>query len=96
MIDPALIPSHVWTRHGIDQLNALLARLEARKVNSIVVPEAESGFRASNVIRVHCQAHLRRCLVLFDSAYGLFFAGNGLVSLMCVRAIYETVANFLH
>jgi hypothetical protein len=56
----------------------------------------KSGFRASNVIRVYCQAHLRRCLVLFDSAYGLFFAGNGLVSLMCVRAIYETVANFLH
>jgi hypothetical protein len=96
VIDPALIPPHVWTRQGIDQLNALLARLEARKVDSITVPELESGFRASNVIRVYCQAHLRRCLVLFDSSYGLFFTGNGLVSLMCVRAIYETVANFLH
>jgi hypothetical protein len=96
MIDPALIPAHVWPRRRIDQLNALLARLEARKVDRIIVPEPESDFRASNIIRVYCQAHLRRCLVLFESAYGLFFTENGLVSLICVRAIYETVANFLH
>jgi hypothetical protein len=56
------------------------------------MPEPGSGFRASNVIRTYCQAHLRHCLVLAESAYDLFFTENGLVSLMCVRAIYETVA----
>jgi hypothetical protein len=42
-----------------------------------------------------CQAHLRRCLVLVDSAHKLFFTENGLVSLIAIRSLYETVANFL-
>jgi hypothetical protein len=33
--------------------------------------------------------------VLINSAYDLFFVENGLVSLMCVRSIYETVAVFI-
>src|ERR1700730_14340530 len=96
MIDPNLVPSNVWSRKDIDRLNQLLARLEARKVDRIIMSEPESAFRASNYIRIYCQAHLRRCLLLFRSAYTLYFAENGLVSLMCVRGIYETIANFLH
>ena len=60
-----------------------------------MLPELPSSFRTSNLIRVYCQANLRRCLVLARSSYGLFFIENGLVSLMATRAIYETVAVFL-
>jgi len=95
MIDPELIPPEVWSPTKVRELNEMLARLEARKIDRIVMPEPESGFRASNVIRTYCQAHLRRCLVLVQSAYDSFFYENGLVSLICIRSIYETVANFL-
>jgi hypothetical protein len=94
LIDPTLVLPKVLSRRWIDKLNALYDRLEARKVAKIAVPEAPSGFRASNLVRVYCQSHLRRCLVLARSAYGLFFLENGLVSLICVRGIYETVAVF--
>jgi hypothetical protein len=95
LIDAALIPRDVFPRKAIDDLNTLYGRLEARKVEKIVLPEPPSGFRTSNLVRVYCQANLRRCLVLASSAYGLFFVENGLVSLMAARAIYETVAVFL-
>jgi hypothetical protein len=94
LIDPTLIPSRVLSLKHVDELNALYDRLEMRKVEKIVIPEKPSGFRPSNLVRVYCQSHLRRCLVLARSAYGLFFIENGLVSLMAVRAIYETVAVF--
>jgi hypothetical protein len=94
LIDPKLIPAEVLRRTNVDRLNALYDRLEARKVDKIVIPEPPSGFRPSNLIRVYCQAHLRRCLVLARSGYGLFFLEDGLVSLMCARAIYESVAVF--
>ena len=95
MFDPALIPPVIWPPSKVRELNEMLARLEARKVDRIVMPEPGSGFRASNVIRTYCQAYLRRCLVLINSAYDLFFVENGLVSMMCLRSIYETVAAFL-
>jgi hypothetical protein len=95
MFDPALIPPGIWPPSKVRELNEMLARLEARKVDRIVMPEPGSGFRASNVIRTYCQAYLRRCLVLINSAYDLFFIENGLVSMMCLRSIYETVAAFL-
>ncbi len=95
LINAALIPGDVFPRKAIDDLNALYDRLEARKVEKIVLPESASGFLTSNLIRVYCQANLRRCLVLARSSYGLFFIENGLVSLMAARAIYETVAVYL-
>lgn len=95
-IDPALVPEKVCSREGVGELNGLLSRLETRKVTRITLPEAENGFRTSNYIRVYCQANLRRCLGLLESAYGLFFTENGLASLICVRAIYETVASFIY
>lgn len=94
LIDPTLIPARVLSRKHVNELNALYDRLEARKVEKIVVPEKPSGFRPSNLVRVFCQSHLRRCLVLARSAYGLFFIENSLVSLIAIRAIYETVAVF--
>ena len=88
-IDQTLIPAEICSRSGIKHLNEMLARLAARKTDQIVLPEPDSGFGVSNQIRAYCQAFVRRSLCLFESAYGLFFTENGLVSLMCVRAIYE-------
>lgn len=94
MIEPDLIPGRVLSRQSIADLNALLARLNARKVERIAVMEP-NGFRASGLVKVFNQAHLRRNLVLAESAYGLFFLQKGLVSLMAIRSIYETVAAYL-
>jgi len=96
MIDPNLIPASIYSRQGVNDLNELLKRLEARKIDCIDLQDPETGFRVSNYIRVYCQANIRRCLSLFESAYGLFFTENVLVSLLCVRAIYETIAAFCH
>jgi hypothetical protein len=96
MIDPALIPTDICSRKGIGDLNELLGRLEARKVESITLQEPVTGFRASNYVKTYCQTNIRRCLSLFESSYGLFFTENVLVSLLCVRAIYETVAAFCY
>ena len=95
MFDPVQIPEHVCSRERVLKLNQMLDRLAARRVSRIVMPERESRFRVSNMVRTYCQAHLRRCLVLVDSAHGLFFAENGLASLIVIRSLYETVANFL-
>ncbi len=94
MIEPDLIPGRVLSRQSIADLNALLASLNARKVERIAVMEP-NGFRASGLVKVFNQAHLRRNLVLAESAYGLFFLQKGLVSLMAIRSIYETVAAYL-
>ena len=96
MIDPALIPGDICSRDGVRQLNEMFARLEARKIDRLPLIEPETLFRGSNYIRAYCQAHTRRCLSLAESAYVLFFDENGLVSLLCARAIYETVASFCH
>jgi hypothetical protein len=53
LIDAALIPGDVFPRKAIDDLNALYDRLEARKIDKIVLPESPSGFRTSNLIRVY-------------------------------------------
>jgi hypothetical protein len=95
-IDQALIPADVCSRSDIEQINDMLTRLAARKTDQIVLQEPDSGFRLSNHIRAYCQTFVRRSLCLFESAYSLFFTQNGLVSLMCVRAIYETVASFCY
>jgi hypothetical protein len=96
MIDPDLIPRDICSRDGVRELNDVLARLIARKIDRLALMEPESLFRLSNYIRAYCQAHIRRCLSLAESAYVLFFDENGLVSLLCARAIYETVASFCH
>jgi hypothetical protein len=96
VIDPDLIPVEICSRQGIHQLTELLARLRSRKVDYVALPEPESAFRGSNLLRAYSQAYLRRCLSLFESAYKLFFTENVLVSLICVRAIFETVAAFCH
>jgi hypothetical protein len=95
MFDPATVPEKVVSPDGVKQVNDLVARLETRLVDCIELPEPESGFRVSNMIRTYNQAHLRRCRMFLRAARDLVYAGSGLVALTAVRCIYETVANFL-
>jgi hypothetical protein len=97
LIDFELIPPEVANRGQIDKLNAVFDRLSARLVNQIKLPEPGSGFRASNLIRVYLQSHLRRMLQLSEAALTEFFDGRGIVAILCARGLYEglaTVADF--
>jgi hypothetical protein len=92
LIDHTIVPSGIASRQSVDQLNAVHARLTARMVDQITIPEPGSGFRASNLIRVYLQAHMRRMLQLVEGAFVEFFDGRGVVAIMCARGLYEGLA----
>src|SRR5260221_6625471 len=95
LFDPTSVPAAVVSAKGVQHVNDIVRRLEARRVDRMRLPEPESGFRVSNMIRTYNQAHLRRSLMFLRAARKLVYGGNGLVALTAVRCIYETVANFL-
>jgi hypothetical protein len=92
LIDYAIVPPDIASRQQVDKLNAVHARLTARMVNQITIPEPGSGFRASNLIRIYLQAHMRRMLQLVEGAFVEFFDGRGVVAIMCARGLYESLA----
>jgi hypothetical protein len=92
LIDYAIVPSGIASRRQVDQLNAVYARLTARMVEQITIPEPGSGFRASNLIRVYLQSHMRRMLQLVEGAFVEFFDGRGVAAIMCARGLYEGLA----
>jgi hypothetical protein len=69
--------------------------LSARMVDQIVLPEPGSGFRASNLIRVYLQSHMRRMLQLTEAAFTEFFEGRVVVAIMCARGLYEGLATVI-
>ena len=95
LIDFSLIPLGVSSKSQVDALNAVHARLTARLVDQIRIPEGRSNFRGSNYIRVFLQAHLRRMLQLVEGAFTSFFDGHGVVALICARGLYEGLATVL-
>jgi hypothetical protein len=92
LIDPAIVPPEVANPRQIANLNAVFDRLSTRMVDQIRLPEPGSGFRASNLIRVYLQSHLRRMLQLTEAAFTEFFDGRGVVAIMCARGLYEGLA----
>lgn len=96
LFDPAAVPAEVASPAEVTEVNAVIQKLRDRRVNRIMMPEAGSGFRVSNMIRAYNQTQIRRCLQLIESALRNIYAGAGLTALMDVRSIYETVACFLH
>jgi hypothetical protein len=90
--DYALVPPGVASRQQVDRLNAVHSRLTARMVDQITIPEPGSGFRASNLIRIYLQAHMRRMLQLVEGAFVEFFDGRGVVAIMCARGLYVGLA----
>ncbi len=92
LIDFPLVPPGVATRKQIENLNTAFERLTTRLVPQITIPEPGSGFRASNLIRVYLQSHLRRMLQLTEAALTEFFDGRGVVAILCARGLYESLA----
>jgi hypothetical protein len=76
----------------VDGLNNLIQRLRAMKVDSITVAGPHSGSWYRNLINVYTQAHIRRLLSFLDAGHAELLANRPLVTEMCSRAIYETVA----
>ena len=97
LIDFSLIPTGVASSAQIGALNDVHTKLTLRLVDQIVIPEGKSGFRPSNLIRVYLHSHLRRMLQLSECALSSYFDGQGVVAMLCGRALYEsigTVADF--
>jgi hypothetical protein len=92
LINYEIIPAGLATRAQVEKLNAVHARLSARMVDHIKIPESGSGFRASNLIRVYLQAHMRRMLQLVEAAFVEFFDGRGVAAILCARGLYEGLA----
>jgi hypothetical protein len=95
LIDFSLVPPGIASKTQVDNINACFDRLSARLVDQITIPEPGSTFRASNLIRVYLQSHLRRMLQLTEAAFSEFFDGRGIASIMCARGLYEGVATVL-
>lgn len=92
LIDFSLIPPGVANPKQIQNLNEAFDRLSAKLVAEIKIPEPVSGFRASNLIRVYLQSHLRRMLQLTEAALNEFFDGRGVPAILCARGLYEGLA----
>jgi hypothetical protein len=75
----------------IDEVNALVGRLEQLKVAEIVLPEPGTDLRAPNLVRSYVQAHLRRCLMFLEGGVAELEAGRPLVAELCSRALYENI-----
>lgn len=95
LFDPSKVPSDVMSADSVALVNEIVNCLRSLIIDHIHIPEEGSGFRVTNMIRAYNQAHIRRCIHRIESAHYNMYQGYGLVSLMIVRSIYETVANFL-
>lgn len=96
MFDPRSVPSDVASPELLAELNKLLQDMSEKKKDHICFQENSTGFRVSNMVRSYCQVQLWRVLDILESAEELRRAGRGLGAMMLVRAVYETVASFLH
>jgi hypothetical protein len=75
-------------------LNASIVRLRSMLVNSVQIAGPHSGPWYRNLIQIYIQAHLRRLLSFLDAGHEELHKDRPLVTHMCARAIYETVACF--
>jgi hypothetical protein len=82
------------TEELIAGLNANIARLRSMLVDSIQIAGIHSGSWYRNLIQVYIQAHLRLLLNFLDAGHEELQKDRPLVTDMCARAIYETVACF--
>jgi hypothetical protein len=76
----------------LDFANALVDRLQRRKVAEIVLAEPGTGLRVPNLVRCYLQAHVRRCLTFIEAGVAELDANRSLAAELCTRAIYENAA----
>jgi hypothetical protein len=95
LFDPATVPPGVVSPAGVAHVNSLVQQLREKRIDQLEIQEPDTRFRVSNMIRAYNQVYLRRCLQLIEAAHHLVYSGQGIVALMAVRGIYETIAAFL-
>jgi len=76
----------------IDGANAIVERLQRRKVTEIILPEPSTGLRVPNRVRCYPQAHIRRCLTFIEAGAAELDANRPLAAELSTRAIYENAA----
>jgi hypothetical protein len=91
-----MVPPEVASPGQVEDINRIVDGLRARRVQRIDLSEPPVSFRISNKIRAYCQGHLWRCVELIESAETLRRLGHGIAAVVMVRAIYESVASFVH
>jgi hypothetical protein len=77
--------------NNIDAANEGIGRLRehlADEIHTHVIPD----WFVRSQTKVFFQGHIRRALMLIDGGYEAYLSGKDLVSIICVRSIYETVA----
>jgi len=76
----------------IDVANAIVGRLQSRKLAEIVLPVPGTGLRVPNRVRCYLQAHIRRCLTFIEAGAAELKADRPIAAELCTRAIYENAA----
>jgi hypothetical protein len=75
----------------ISEANQGIVKLRARLVEEITT-SAIPDWHIRSQTKVFFQCHIRRCLMFIEGGHEAYLSGRGLISSMCARAIYETVA----
>ena len=91
MFDNTNTPAE-FTQELTDGINAVIQLLRSMKIGSMKIAGPKSGSWYRNLVYVYTQVHIRRLLTFLDAGRAEFLAGRYLITDMCARAIYETVA----
>jgi hypothetical protein len=76
----------------IAQANGAIDRLRSRVVDEIDHSCIIPYILLRSSVQMFFQGHIRRALMFIEGGHDAYWAGRGLVTYACARAIYETVA----
>jgi hypothetical protein len=93
MFDRTNVPADL-SDELLAELNELIERFRNMKIDSIQLAGPRSGSWYRNLIQTYIQGHVRRVLMFIDAGHAELLAGRPLVTELCSRAIYESVACF--
>lgn len=91
LFDASQLPDNRISVEQIDIANDAVEKLRARLVDEIHTHVIPDCFVLSQT-KVFLQGHIRRVLILIEAAYDEHQRRRAIISLMCVRGVYETVA----
>lgn len=90
--EPAEVPESVFKPDAVAFLNEIYAKLNGRVIDEIPIRGPTLAVRITAQTKCFLQAHIRRALMFAEAAREEYHARRGLVSLACVRSIYESIA----
>jgi hypothetical protein len=91
LFDASKLADNRISSEQTDQVNDAVEKLRARLVDEIHTHVIPDWFVLSQTM-IFFQGHIRRVLTLIEAAYDEYQRRRAIVSLMCVRGVYETVA----